>query len=91
MISNMWKDTVAREQRAARKAANRLSREVVVLPPIAVLRSASYVTTTNTMVGKYTSSGVSKRVLDVDRGIEFPNAGHKPILKTTFFRTNGVM
>lgn len=90
MISNMWKDTVDKEQRAARKAASRQTKDSVILPPIQELRAPAYRSVTAGAFGTYTFEDASKHVLEVDRAIGMPNAGHKPILKTTFFRTNGV-
>jgi hypothetical protein len=89
MISNMWKDTIVKEQRAARKAALRNGTTSVVLPPLTNLSQSSYHPSSQ-LVGEYSHSKILQRVLEVDRMLELPSAGHKPILKSTFFRTNGV-
>ncbi|CUG16176.1 Hypothetical protein, putative [Bodo saltans] len=89
MISNMWKDTIVKEQRAAKKASLRNVSAGVTLPPLSELRSSSY-RPTSKVVGQYSNSAYLQKVLEVDRSLELPTAGHKPILKSTFFRTNGV-
>ena len=85
MISDMWKDTVKREIRVAKRFATRN-------PSVDIgegFRTAQYTKASNE-IGKGTLLSASVRVREVDRGIDFPNAGHQPILETTFFRKSGV-
>lgn len=89
MISNMWKDTIAKEQRTAKKSLLRNGNQGVSLPPLSELHAASY-RATSKLVGAYSESKLLQKVLEVDRSLELPSAGHKPILKSTFFRTSGV-
>lgn len=86
MISDMWKDTVKREIRVAKRFAAR-SQSVEILDD--GLRTAQYTKASNE-IGKGTILNACLRVQEVDRGIDFPNAGHQPILATTFFRKSGV-
>jgi hypothetical protein len=104
MISDMWKDNVKREQRAARRwakkyltehsqsdallaptATEQLPSQAVRLPAVkAVYRTAS------SELSSCSFRPSSKQVLDRDLSLRFPNCGHKPIVATSFFRTNGV-
>lgn len=89
MISDMWKDTVKREIRVAKKFVARNPQSNVDLASIDDLRTSQYRKSSNE-IGKGTSLAASLHVHEIDRHVEFPNAGHQPILATTFFRKSGV-
>ncbi len=113
MISDMWKASVKREQRAARRWAKKYLSEqqqqqqlaeamtvastavpVEEQQPVETIRlphlRAVYSTTNKLMLSSVSFRPSSKELHDLDLSLRFPNCGHKPIVATSFYRTNGV-
>jgi hypothetical protein len=104
MISDSWKDSVKREQKAVRRwtrkyladhptsplhgvaaAVEQSPSDTVRLPAI----KATYRTVSSELSAcSYRPS--SKQVHNVDLALRFANSGHKPIVESSFYRTNGV-
>jgi hypothetical protein len=87
MVSNMWKDTIRTEQRAARKGPSTWLRQEGL--NLRELRSALY-KPSSSVYGASCAASKHNIVLETERKVEIPSAGHKPILDTTFFRKTGV-